>query len=58
MQHGLPISRGPKTFIEAMACDFSPSKVVEVTFVTPVKLTLGAEAARCLEGPWERLFTR
>ncbi len=56
MQHGKPVSRGPKTFVEAMDSDFPPSRVVEVTFVEPVKLPPGGEVARCLEGPWESLF--
>ena len=56
MQHEKPVSRGPKTFVEASDSDFPPSKVVEVTFVEPVKLPPGGEVARCLEGPWESLF--
>jgi hypothetical protein len=55
MQHGEPVPRGPRTFVKAMDCDFPPSKVVEVTFVEPVRLPAGGEVAPCLEGPWERL---
>jgi hypothetical protein len=43
MQHGKPVSRGPKTFVEALDSDFPPSKVVEVTFVELVKLPPGGE---------------
>ena len=56
MQHGKPVSRGPKTFVEALDSDFPPSNVVEVTFIEPVRLPPGGEVARCLEGPWESLF--
>lgn len=55
MQHGKPVPRGPHTFLEAVHCDFSPSKAVEVTFLQPVTLPSGTEAAQCLEGPWELL---
>jgi hypothetical protein len=56
MQHGEPVPRGSKTFVQAIDCDFPPSKVVEVTFLEPVKLPAEGEVACRLEGPWERLF--
>jgi hypothetical protein len=56
MQHGKPVFRGPKTFVEALDSDFPLSKVVEVTFVEPVKLPSVSDVARRLEGPWESLL--
>jgi hypothetical protein len=58
MQHGEPVPRGPKTFAKAMDCDFPPSKVVEVTFVDPVRLPPGSEVALRLEGTWETLLPK
>jgi hypothetical protein len=55
MQHGKPVPRGTGTFLQALQCDFSPSKVVEVTFVQTVRLPPGSEVARYLGGPWESL---
>jgi len=55
MQQGKPVPRGPGTFVKAPQCDFRPSKVVEVTFVQPVRLPPGTEVARFLCGPWEIL---
>jgi hypothetical protein len=55
MQQGKPVPRGPSTFLEAIQCDFPPSKVVEVTFIHSVKLPQSAEVARSLAGPWEAL---
>jgi hypothetical protein len=55
MQHGKPVPRGPGTFVQALQCDFPPSKVVEVTFLQPVTLPPGGEVARSLGGPWEIL---
>jgi hypothetical protein len=55
MQHGKPVPRGPSTFVLALEADFPPSKAVEVTFVQPVKVPLGAEWAPSLSGPWKVL---
>jgi hypothetical protein len=55
MQHGKPVPRGSSTFVQAFEADFPRSKVVEVTFVQPVKVPLGAEWAPSLSGPWKIL---
>jgi hypothetical protein len=55
MQQGKPVPRGPSTFLEAIQCDFPPSKVVEVTFIHSIMLPQTAEVARSLAGPWETL---
>lgn len=55
MQQGKAVPRGPSTFLEAIQCDFPPSKVVEVTFINSVTLPQTAEVARSLTGPWETL---
>ena len=55
MQHGKPVPRGPGTFLQAIQCNFPPSKVVEVTFIHSVMLPQTAQVARTLAGPWETL---
>jgi hypothetical protein len=55
MQHGKPVPRGPGTFLQAIQCNFPPSKVVEVTFIHSVMLPRTAEVTRNLAGPWETL---
>lgn len=55
MQHGKKVPRGPNTFLLGQQCDFPPSKVVEITFLQPVKLPWDCEVRSSLEGPWEIL---
>jgi hypothetical protein len=55
MQRGRRVPRGPRTFLQARQCDFSPTKVVEVTFVQPVNLPRRCEVSYSLGGPWEIL---
>ena len=52
--HGSP--RGPSTFLSADTFDLPPSRVVEVTFRSTMKLPLSVQAAASLEGPWQRLM--
>lgn len=55
MQHGKPVPRGPRTFVQAPECGFPPSEVVEITFVKPVRLSPGTQVAPSLGGPWNVL---
>jgi hypothetical protein len=55
MQHGRRVLRGPRTFLQAMQCDFPPSEVVEVTFVQPVELPHDSEVSLCQDGLWNIL---
>lgn len=55
MQHGKPVPRGPRTFLQALEADFPRSEVVEVTFVQTVKIPQSSEWALSLGGPWEIL---
>lgn len=55
MQHGKPVQRGTNTFLPAEQCNFSPSHVVEVTFVQALKLPPNSAVLRYPEGHWEAL---
>ena len=55
MQHGKPVHRGPNTFLPAERCDFTPSHVVEVTFVQALKLPSNSAVLRHPKGHWEPL---
>ena len=54
---GRPSPRGPDTFLPADRCDFSPSRVVEVTFVESVILPDDTALSDHPSGPWTPLFT-
>lgn len=52
---GVGSPRGPNTFLPCYQADFTPSKVVEVTFVEKVNLPERIEIAHSVTGPWQRL---
>lgn len=56
MQNGKPVVRGPSAFLKGKECSYSPSEVVEVTFLGDVGLPSCTEVAHSLDGPWTLLF--
>lgn len=56
MQNGKPVVRGPSAFLKGKECSYSPSEVVEVTFLGDVGLPSCTEVAHSLDGPWILLF--
>ncbi len=48
--------RGPETFAPGIECMFTPSDVIEVTFLHRVTLPETAEAALHYDGPWTPMF--
>jgi hypothetical protein len=53
---GLGSVRGPTTFVESPSCDFTPGKVVEVTFREQVLLPGDVEMGNSPSGLWTQLF--
>jgi hypothetical protein len=54
--NGKPRPRGPDTFAPGIECSFTPSDVIEVTFVNRVTIPETAEVATHYEGPWMPIF--
>jgi len=52
---GIGSPRGPNTFVPCHQADFTPSKVVEVTFTEVAILPAKIEVADSVSGPWRRL---
>jgi hypothetical protein len=54
-QGGMPVVRGPSTFVPVGRIDRPPSKVKELCFVGAAALPHSTEWATCLSGPWHPL---
>ena len=48
--------RGPRTFLTATECDFTPGRVVEVVFMNELELPGSLEWRPGLEAAWRRVF--
>lgn len=53
--NGLGSPRGPNTFVSSADADYTPSKVVEVTFLDQVVLPAMVEVGDSATGPWQSL---
>lgn len=53
---GVGSSRGPNTFTAAHGADFTPGKVVEVTYLNEALLPADAQIADLPNGPWTPLL--
>lgn len=53
---GVGSPRGAKTFVVASEADFTPNKVVEVTYSDRVTLPDVVEFSNSVSGPWRSLF--
>lgn len=54
---GRPSPRGPRTFLPACDCPYTPGSVVEVTFLENVKLPPDSEVSGRPNGGWQPLYT-
>lgn len=53
---GRPSPRGPRTFLPAHDCPYTPGSVVEVTFLENVKLPPDTEVSDRPDGGWQPLY--